>query len=209
MIWDIFKSKDDKTLWINQYRIAVGSYFGLAEEEVLGKEQIGGDCSFDDPPLNVGLRLPKNEYVLECFENITLFKYKSDGRIGGHGLTLRVKVAKGLYYRAGAGRVGMAKSWQPDASGTLYITNKGILFDGDLRNVKLPWGKIIREEIEEEGLQFEKQTGDPLVFQNTDNSKIDPHKAGRLKIISQMFDDINDRIEKGEYPPKGKKSITF
>jgi hypothetical protein len=182
--------------WMKRYRTQTGKYFGLTEEESANRETFSGSASFNDTPLSVGLRLPKGELVLEHFPHMIFYKYKSDGRVSGAGITARVKVVKGVYLRAGQGKVGISKSWQPDASGDLYITNKGIIFDGDLKNIKLTWDKILRENYREDSITFEKSTGDPLVF----GDYIEPEKAARTHMIGQMYESITKEIADGNYP---------
>lgn len=182
--------------WMRGYRVQMGRYFGMSEQESENNETFSGSASFNDSPINVSLRLPKGELVLEHFPNLTFYKYKSDGRIKGAGVTARVKVVKGIYLRAGQGRIGMSKSWQPESRGDLYITNKGIIFDGDLKNIKLPWDKILRENYREDSITFEKSTGDPLVF----GDFIEPEKAARTHMIGQMHDSITEEILQGKYP---------
>ena len=182
--------------WMRNYRVHMGKYFGMSEEDAANRETFSGSASFNDNPINIGLRLPKGELVLEHFPNLTFYKYKSDGRVKGAGVTARVKVMKGVYLRAGQGRVGMSKSWQPDARGDLYITNKGIIFDGDLKNIKLSWDKILRENYREDSITFEKSTGDPLVF----GDFIEPDKAARTHMIGQMHEAITNEIISGKYP---------
>jgi len=188
--------------WMKRYRIQMGKYFGFSETESANRERFEGSANFNDHPLSVGLRLPKGEKILEHFENLTFYKYKSDGRVRGAGVTARVKVVKGVYLRAGQGRIGMSKSWQPEANGDLYITNKGIIFDGDLKNIKLPWDKILRENYREDTITFEKSTGDPLVF----GDYIDPEKAARTHMIAIMYEDITKEIIDGTYPSKPELS---
>ena len=180
----------------------MGKYFGFSETESANRERFEGSANFNDHPLNVDLRLPKGENILEHFENLTFYKYKSDGRVRGAGVTARVKVVKGVYLRAGQGRIGMSKSWQPESRGDLYITNKGIIFDGDLKNIKLPWDKILRENYREDSITFEKSTGDPLVF----GDYIDPEKAARTHMIAMMYEDITKEIIDGTYPSKPELS---
>ena len=53
-------------------------------------------------------------------------------------------------------KFGLSKSLQADAVGTLYVTNKGIFYDGDKKNIKLAWDKIMRETINPDSIQLEK-----------------------------------------------------
>jgi len=115
-------------------------------------------------------RLKKDEKYIGC-KPATLFLYKSDGRIAGHGVTARIKIAKGIYYRAGAGRVGSSKSWQPDQTGDLHFTSDRIIFNGSNKNFSVRWNKVLELQTEETGKQIkiDRETGADWLFQLGEN----------------------------------------
>ena len=49
----------------------------------------------------------------------------------------RIKIAKGIYYRAGAGQVARGKSWQQDQVGELHFTTERLIFNGSNKNMSL------------------------------------------------------------------------
>jgi len=112
-------------------------------------------------------RLKKNEEYIGS-QSATLCLYKNDGRIGGHGITARVKIMKGVYYRVGTGRMAMGKSWQADQHGTLHFTTDRIVFDGDNKNFSVRWDKVIGFGFNghEDGCQIkvDRETGADWVF---------------------------------------------
>jgi hypothetical protein len=110
------------------------------------------------------------------------FKYVRDGRVSGAGITFRQKIIKGVYLRAGTGRVSIPKSYQPVDTGSLYITSIGIFFDGDKQNIKLSWDKIVKESITASQIELEKQNGEPLIF----SGDINPKAAAVLKILPEL-----------------------
>lgn len=174
--------------WEKQYKIAIGKYYKLTPQQAQSQSRFEGTCYFDEmaSPINVGLRLSKGEKIYACFDNLSLMAYKRDGTIGGYGITLRKKVLPGTYLRGGLGKFGMSKSWQSDASGTLYVTNKGVFFDGDQKNFKLPWEKIMREQIDSNSIQLEKSNGSPILLQGV----IDPNEAAIFTLTGQLYESL-------------------
>ena len=85
-------------------------------------------------PINVGIRLSKGEKIYAAFDNLSLMAYKRTGSFGFGGLFLRKKVAPAVYLRAGVGKFGLGKSLQAESVGTLYVTNKGVFYDGDRKS---------------------------------------------------------------------------
>ena len=128
MIFNFFKKAASKTLtWENQFRIALGTYWGLSAEQSKNLSEFDGKCSFDEnKTIPVDIRFPKNEKVYAVFRNLNLIKYVRDGRVSGAGITFRQKIVKGVYLRAGTGRISIPKSYQPVDSGSLYLTSVGI-----------------------------------------------------------------------------------
>jgi hypothetical protein len=82
-------------------------------------------------------------------------------RINYSGPTARIRIAKGLSWRFGSvslRRVTHDEMRRLD-SGTLYITNKRLLFNGARANVQTPFKRIIRFTRHKDGLQIEKDAG--------------------------------------------------
>ena len=115
-------------------------------------------------PVDAGINLKKGE---ECFfeaetEWFELRKKAKSRTIQYHGLSVRVKLAKGIYYRAGQMTVAYA---QPDEvmtqidQGTVYITNKRIIFDGDSFNRSYRHTGLLRVDVLPEGFRLEREKG--------------------------------------------------
>jgi hypothetical protein len=184
MIFNFFKKKiNNSNSWENQFRIALGAYWGLSAEDSKNLNEFNGKCTFDEnKTIPVKIRFPKNEKVYAVFHNLNLIKYVRDGRVSGAGITFRQKIIKGVYLRAGTGRVSIQKSYQPVDTGSLYITSIGIFFDGDKQNIKLSWDKIVKESITASQIELEKQNGEPLIF----SGDINPKAAAVLKILPEL-----------------------
>jgi len=182
MIFNFFKKDKNKT-WEKNFRIALGTYWGLSAEQSKNQNEFNGKCSFDEnKTIPVNIRFPKNEKVYAVFHNLNLVKFVRDGRVSGAGITVRQKIIKGVYLRAGTGRISIPKSYQPVDKGSLYLTSNGIFFDGEKQNIKLSWNKIVKENITSSMLQLEKQNGEPLIF----SGDIDPEAAAVLKVLPEL-----------------------
>jgi hypothetical protein len=172
--------------WNSQYRIALGSYFGLKPEQAKNENNFDGVCKFEENPIVTNIRLSKGENVYAAFHNLSLMEYKRDGGVGAYGITLRKKVLPGVFLRGGVGKFGISKSWQSETTGSLYITNKGVVYDGGMKNIKLPWNKIMKENILENEIQIEKSNGQPIILQGN----IDPQEAAKFTVVSRMYESL-------------------
>ena len=174
--------------WEKQYKIEIGKYYKLTPEQSSKQNSFDGLCYFDEmiSPIDAGIRMPKGEKIFVFFDNLNLMAYKSTGNFKFGGVFFRQKIAPALYVRAGTGKFGLSKSWQADAIGSLYVTNKGIFFDGDQKNIKLPWAKIMRETIEPGSIQLEKNNGAPILF----NGAIDPKDAAIMMLVGKLYEHL-------------------
>ena len=174
--------------WEKQYKIEIGKYYKLSPEQSAKQDNFNGTCYFDEmiSPIDAGIRMPKGEKIFVVIDNLNLMAYKSTGNFKFGGVLFRQKIAPALYLRAGAGKFGLSKSWQADAIGSLYVTNKGIFFDGDQKNIKLPWAKIMREAIEPGSIQLEKNNGAPILF----NGAINPEDAAKMMLVGKLYEHL-------------------
>ena len=174
--------------WEKQYKIEIGKYYKLSPEQSAKQDNFNGTCYFDEmiSPIDAGIRMPKGEKIFVVIDNLNLMAYKSTGNFKFGGVFFRKKIAPALYVRAGAGKFGLSKSWQADAIGSLYVTNKGIFFDGDQKNIKLPWEKIMRETIEPGSIQLEKNNGAPILF----NGAINPKDAAIMMLVGKLYEHL-------------------
>ena len=172
--------------WNSQYRVKLGSYFGLTAEQSKNENNFDGVCKFEENPIITNIRLSKGEKDYAAFHNLSLMEYKRDGGVGAYGVTLRKKVLPGVFLRGGVGKFGTSKSWQSETSGSLYITNKGIIYDGGMKNIKLAWNKIMKENILDGEIQIEKANGQPIILQGS----IDPKEAAKFTVVSRMHESL-------------------
>lgn len=71
------------------------------------------------------------------------------------------RIARGVYYRVGATQPQRvtSKGLTEIDRGTLYLTNRRVLFDGERRNSTIPLSNLISFQVYADGLQLEKSTG--------------------------------------------------
>jgi len=83
---------------------------------------------------------------------------------GSSGVSFRV--ARGVYIRSSAfrGRPISTQQMQSDGSGTLYITNKRLLFIASAKTVEIPFGKIASTEPYTDGMRVDIANKPPVIF---------------------------------------------
>jgi hypothetical protein len=85
-------------------------------------------------------------------------------RYGGPAIS--VKIVKGLYYRAGSYQVQRVtqEETRQVSSGTLYITDKRIVFHGQPKNGSIRFNNIISFVPYADGIEIEKTSGRNPIF---------------------------------------------
>lgn len=118
--------------------------------------------------------LGKGEAVLWCYDGVTMWQEKVKREfVGGHsGFSFRI--IKGVNYRVGNFKGHPVEhSYMDDAgTGSLYITNKHIIFHSTEKSTKIPYKKIIGLNPYQDGmgLQCDGANAKKLVFQGFDCS---------------------------------------
>jgi hypothetical protein len=115
------------------------------------------------PAIDSEISLRRGEALYVVLRNIQWCEYRKvrTGRVSGHGVTGRIRLAKGLYYRYGTGQMKAETMDQLSVidSGDLYFTNKGVLFRGRFGNKNLPYPKVQNIIPLMQGLQIERESG--------------------------------------------------
>lgn len=134
------------------------------------------------PAISVDINLQKSEQCyytsrIDWLENRTVTQ-----RINYGGPSYRVKIMKGVYYRAGSVKVQRMTSEQLLLidSGTIYITNKRLIFLGSKKNTNIPIAKILSVTPYSDGVGIEKDSGKSPIFRITDNADIFALILGRV-----------------------------
>ena len=126
------------------------------------------------PIITVSINLQKNELCyfasrVDWLENRTVTK-----RINYGGPTARIKIIKGVYYRAGSMGVQRVTSEELQLidSGQLYLTNKRLIFVGNKKNSSIQLSKVLSINPYSDGVGVEKDSGKSPIFRLSDNADI-------------------------------------
>jgi len=92
-------------------------------------------------------------------------------RINYDGPTARIKIAKGIYYRAGSMGVHRVSEdvLQTIDSGKIYLTNKRLIFMGEKGNKTIRLNKILDIKPYTNGIDIQKETGKSPFLEFDDN----------------------------------------
>lgn len=126
------------------------------------------------PEVAVPIHLQQGE-VCRLMLPATRFETRSATRaIGYAGPTVRIRLAKGVYWNMGRLAVNRETSeqWKEQGTGTLYVTSKRVLFDGSTRSIVLPLRRIIQFTMHTDGVQLAKDSGKDQLFTFTADTEV-------------------------------------
>lgn len=137
---------------------ALGPYRMLWEIETTG--------TFDPKPINVSIRLAKNELCYYTCPAVWAQIKTKRTRMGYVGGSVGVRVAKGVTLRFGkAVPTYHEREEMTDISGgNLYVTNKKLIFDGDQRSTNITYTRLVNYELFTDGVGVKKTSGKPDFF---------------------------------------------
>jgi hypothetical protein len=122
------------------------------------------------PEIQVPINLQKKE-VCHFSGAVGLSEMRTETqRINYGGPVVRIKIMKGLYYRAGSVRVERVTRdilRQVD-SGVLYVTNKRVIFDGARKNTTIRLSSILSITPYADAVEIEKTSGRNPFFTTSD-----------------------------------------
>lgn len=124
------------------------------------------------PLVDIHINLQKNETCHFMKEGVGLHETrKVTKRINYGGPTMRIKIAKGLYYRAGSmGVQSVSEEVMAHIdSGSLFLTNKRIIFMGAKKNVTIRFNKVLDFECFKNGISIIKDAGKSPFFEFNDD----------------------------------------
>jgi envelope transporter Tic110/Armadillo-like protein len=127
----------------------------------------------DIPAIDVQINFQKSEQCYFHTHCDWLEQRRVTKRINYGGPTMRIKIAKGVYWRAGSLAVQPVSEdvWTTIDSGDLYMTNKRLVFMGTKGNKTIRLSKILDFTAYYNGIDIQKETGKSpfLAFEiNTD-----------------------------------------
>lgn len=125
-------------------------------------------------PISVDLSLQKLE---ECYLKVSAGWHElrtETTRYNYGGTTARIKIMKGVYYRVGSIAVQPVKRdvLRQIDFGTVYLTNKRIIFVGSKKNTNIRLDKILSFTPYSDGIEIGKDTGKSPLLSFTDNLDI-------------------------------------
>lgn len=134
------------------------------------------------PTKQVDINLQKSE---QCFFTINadwLENRTVTQRINYGGVGYRVKIMKGVYYRAGSVKVQRITSEQQQVidRGNVYVTNKRIIFVGTKKNSNIQLSKVLSVTPYSDGVGIEKDSGKSPILRVADNADIFAMVLGRM-----------------------------
>jgi len=128
----------------------------------------------DLPIKEVSINLQKNEYCYFTSNADWLENRTVTNKINYKGPAARIKIMKGVYYRAGSISVQRITSEQLQIidSGQVFLTNKQIIFIGNKKNSNIQLNKILSIKPFSDGIEIEKDSGESLIFQISNNADL-------------------------------------
>jgi hypothetical protein len=113
----------------------------------------------------------------EWYENRSITK-----RINYSGPTTRIKIIKGVYYRAGSVNVQRVthEELQKIDYGKVFLTNKRLIFLGNKKNTNIQLSKILSLNPYSDGVGIEKDSGKSPIIKVDDNADILTMTISRL-----------------------------
>ncbi|MCK4529296.1 hypothetical protein KAW18_18185 [candidate division WOR-3 bacterium] len=117
---------------------------------------------------NLPFNLQKTEKIIWVFQDVEYYEQKKKTQYVGGSQGVSIRIAKGLYYRAGAfkgERVETHETIHAD-TGLLGVTNKHIYFSGGAKSFRIRHDKIVSFEPFSDGigLQRDAATAKPQSF---------------------------------------------
>ena len=128
----------------------------------------------DLPVKEVSIDLQKNECCYFTADADWLENRTVTNRINYEGPAARIKIMKGIYYRAGTVDVQRITSGQVKKidSGQVFMTNKRIIFVGNKKNSNIQLNKILSINPFSDGVEIEKDSGESPIFRLSENADI-------------------------------------
>ena len=138
------------------------------------------------PDVGAPINLPRGE---RCHFSAPAQMYEmrtETQRVHYSGASVRIRIMKGVYYRAGtvsAQRITRDVLRLID-SGTLYVTSKRVIFDGDRKNTTIRLSNVLSVTPYSDGVEIEKTSGRNTIFTVGDPEWLVVLLSSRLAIES-------------------------
>ena len=137
---------------------------------------------YENPPINI----QKSENLYFKANVNWQEQRRVTKRINYGGPTVRIKIAKGVYYRMGSISAKSVSEdvWQVIDSGNIYLTNKRLIFMGSRGNKTIRLNKILDITPFKNGVDIQKDTGkSPFLEFNTN---VDIFSMMLVRLMSEL-----------------------
>lgn len=127
------------------------------------------------PPRDISIPvvLGKQESVLWAFNGVTLYEEKIEREWVGRNHGMSFRICRGVYYRTGGskGHPVEHSTMQPLGTGTLFVTNKNLIFHSMMKGLKIQYKKIIGATPYSDGIEIHRDVANAkrLTFQGLDS----------------------------------------
>lgn len=126
------------------------------------------------PPQTMGypIMLGKGESVLWVYNDVKCFEEKVQREYHSNRGGLSIKIMKGVYYRPSTGRTRPVEHsyLNLEGTGSLYVTNKHLIFNSPTKGVKIPYTKIIGVTPYSDGIELNRDgNAKRLILQGFDS----------------------------------------
>lgn len=136
------------------------------------------------PNIQAEYLLNKNEFCVFNNYNTSIYETKLvTQRVSYGGPSVRIKIMKGVYYKAGGYNISSYKSERNIliGSGILNLTNERIILKTNLKIVTIKLKDIIHIEPYTDGIVISKASGKPFIFQNEETILFYQYLTGLIK----------------------------
>lgn len=170
-----YTPEEEQELNLLAKNLNIGLSFDRDTQAVLDKYRLFWKIDNGDfPIISADISLQKSE---SCYfsTNIDWLEQRTvTTRVNYSGPTFRVKIVKGLYYRAGsvAPQRVTEDVWKVIDSGKLYLTNKRVIFMGGKGNKTLTINKILDFNVFSNGIEIQKDSGKSPFFSFSHNTDV-------------------------------------
>ena len=158
-----------------------GSITRIAQTGILNNVQAG---NLPNQPSMLPIVLGKGESLLWTYNNVTLYQEKIEKEFVGRRGGFSIPIFKGISYRTGRfkGKPVEHSYMNNLGIGTLYITNKNLIFQSPTKAAKVPFDKLIGITPYSDGIELHKE-GDSkrMVLQGFDSGFV----MSLLQVINQ------------------------
>lgn len=119
------------------------------------------------------IMLSRGESVIWCYHGVTMYQEKTERQYQGRRRGMSFRIMKGMYYHTGGNTVKPIEHtyMENKGVGTLYITNKHIIYQGDTAAQKIPYTKLIGVTPYSDGIEVHREGANAkrLTFQGFDS----------------------------------------